>query len=60
MASYSCYLFDGKTLVTRSDAHEFADDADAVRWADDQFIRGERYAIVEVWHKDRLVHRRQR
>ena len=60
MASYNCYLFDGKTRATGYDAREFVDDADAVRWADDQFVRSERYAIVEVWQNDRLIHRRQR
>ncbi len=60
MDSYSCHLLDGTTRVTRSDAGDFSDDADAVRWADDQFTRGERYTIVEVWQRERLIDRRQR
>ena len=60
MDSYNCYLFDGTTRVTRAADREFSDDADAVRWADDQFTRGERYTIVEVWQRGRLIHRRQR
>jgi hypothetical protein len=46
--------------IAKVDITDCADDADAVRWAEQVLDANPSYLITEIWKGDRLVERRQR